>query len=596
MQQAMQGANQLGDYANQLMKDVRQRELDAKEEARYQTEQARLKVQDDRATTTWEQAQKERADLLAMKTAVGQGLLGVPEDALTMGQQPTIVQQTVSPQEVYMSQGRNIVVPGTSGRRVTTTAPGGYTNPNPEILFNRTKMVPGVTTPTPVGDKPFLETAYNKSAFTAPYRAVQGLVMGTGEALKKSWETANAPLKDRMNALKPNLQEFVNPTGSNKVLGMAGRESPQPKEQVQMVPKVVAAKTTLNDIDMVNLFNSKGKPVSAKDAGDGSKVYYRTKVEGALVNAMDVAKGAVTKENSYVQGKSEKTYIPGTTGYTKYVGGTTNKEFIGSNGTTVPVKTVVGSVQNAIGAYQDIVDRMGKGTTAEKITKISNDITKDVLKAHPELAHMAIDIQEMAKKGVGLKLPDGSLTKTEEMKLVAAGEDLKQLHSVQKEQRGYDQAWRLQGSSQDFQAGQHALNRAAARENALISAANKENSKTIPMFKKLATGETHRIDVPLANAKAYEGAGFTMGTVGGSKNRVPAAGTNGKSTVDLLTLGGGGTTSGIDLVTLASRMKAKYPKVTKSAIETEVANLSQGWFSDSVDLDKLEANLKGYGK
>lgn len=143
MHQAMQGVNQLGDYANQLIKDVRQKEQDAKEQARYDTELARQKVLDDRATTLYDQQQKERADLLAMKTAVGQGLLGIPEDALTMGQQGQPITQggRVSPQEAYMSQGRSVVVPGTQGYYKTEQSPGKYSNPNPTIVFNRGQTV-----------------------------------------------------------------------------------------------------------------------------------------------------------------------------------------------------------------------------------------------------------------------------------------------------------------------------------------------------------------------------------------------------------------------------------------------------------------------
>ena len=471
----------------------------ATEQARYDTEQKRLGVLDARATTQYEQQQKERVDLLAMKTAVGQGLLGVPEDALTMGQQvqPVVQGVQVSPQEAYMSQGRNVVVPGTPGRNVVTSRPGYYSNPNPEIAFNVNKMVPGVQPKAVQPSTPGLETDYNKSAFTTPYRAVQGLISGTGDAIKKSWNTVNAPLDERMKALKPNLQEFVNPTGSTKVLGMTGRDSTGAVTPPPMVSKTVGMKTKLEDINLNTIYDKKGQPTDiSKYKGD---TYYKNK-EGYLVNSKDVTKSQNVRDASYVEGKSEKTYVPGTQGYTKYISGTSNKEYIGSNGTTVPVKAVVGSVQNSINSYQDAVSKMTEGTTAKQITKISNDITRDVLKAHPELAHMAIDIQEMAKKGVGLKLPDGSLTKTEEMKLIAQGEDLKHTYDVQKENRGYDQARWLQNDSQGFQASQTDKKIAADRENSVREATAKGN-EDLKYLTRLQIGEDFKLNSKLSKAE-----------------------------------------------------------------------------------------------
>ena len=73
-----------------------------------------------------------------------------------------------------------------------------------------------------------------------------------------------------------------------------------------------------------------------------------------------------------------------------------------------------------------------------------------------------------------------------------------------------------------------------AGENARLGrrlAAAKEEAKgkepKVPMFRMMPDGMTHRIDVPISAAKRYESAGFTLGTVGGS--RLPTGSRDGKS-------------------------------------------------------------------
>jgi len=162
-----------------------------------------------------------------------------------------------------------------------------------------------------------------------------------------------------------------------------------------------------------------------------------------------------------------------------------------------------------------------------------------------------------------------------------------------------------QAADEDRYAQQLSLEKMRqAQENARLNkklAADKEATKAKPtpvmMSKILPDGRVQEIPIYTPEqATAYGAQGFMLGKVEGGYKPTNTY-KDGTSKIDLHAVGGGsllGGTSGADLVTLSKRMKNEFKKVPQEAIDAEIQNLSQGLFSDAVDLDSLRKNLKAY--
>jgi len=447
------------------------------EQARYDAEQARIKIADARIATKWEQEQEAYK-----RTELRDNLLGTYVQAFKPVTEQSQEVAGVVPnniQQVGGVQGQPIPVegslltnytvkyhPGRDSRIITTQSPGKYSNPNPIIQYS--PLQPSATIIPPQKNKPEVIKTQDSTQITngdivrdkfgrvidsisnipLPKELLQNarswydknvidkvsrpIVEGTAKVLGNSWDAANAPLSERQKVLQGTLQNFVNHTKSNTLLGIAGRESPQ---QVDKSIQAISS-TRLNDIKLDKAYDSNGKVLGDKllaNQKNASQVYFKTR-DGKLISSTAYDKGLQAQQASYEAGAVTVKQVPGSAAYYEQVSGTSNKTIPTSGGSRMPTSTFVNKIDTAVdNVKSNDIFNPTTPTRAEQVVSASTSIIDKMLKDNPSLRYS--EVAPAVFEAIKQRIPDGSMTDTERNKL-----------DIDKELRGYAHAWKLQQS------------------------------------------------------------------------------------------------------------------------------------------------------
>jgi len=635
LSQFVNPADRIGEYARQYSNRLSAEEDKAYNRGRDAKSDARLQVQDDRATEAYNQQKATRQGIIDTEQAKNMAAPYVKDvvafndpryaDALLSWQkagntditesdkilssyvsgQPrqghsrdSVMPIQTEMQSPQVNSGRVSVGNGGGTLRGPSTyeqipVPGYFKDGNQSVAIGtQPKVAPIVVAPSKLNSdgspkdrgtvlretlgsffksEP-IDKNYETSILTAPYRNV---IQPAIDAVKKSWDTASGPLSGRKKVLQENLPKLVNPTGSNKVLGMEGRESPQPAKE---------AKTALlSSIDMT--------PISKN-----GEVYFKDKSSGKLLKATDVGDAynknwvepsTISKEikGPLLKSSSKADVALGNAPVFKM-----SAEYVtqSAKASGVPEKHVTDSLDKMGGDYRSILDLLGKDNDKERNAlreMVSSQASQNGL----------LPSEYDTGKAVDSIMPTNELTGRQKLGVDMAVKELDNVRS--------DKRWQSEMNFKEKEAmWNHAMDRAklslqqAGVDQGWAKLKQKDTTfKPISMYKKQGSEMVEVIANTPQELAVYSADEYSPGRL----KETPGAGLarSGSSKIDLQALGGRsniGGTSGADLVALSKRMKNEFKRVPQETIDAEIQNLSQGWISDGVNLDSLRENLRAY--
>lgn len=334
------------------------------EQKRYETELARQKVLDERATTLFNQQQEDRNQLLkdrAGRIEISQLLSQTVPHLLSKdtGYDGTVVAGAIDGTVGMMQGGTEggagigkISTPRTM--QVTTTGQREVALPTPNPQVDFTSKVRGAGQKLP-----------EKSTMR---QVVEGIlpVSGVGNVMKAGYALMPDPAVSKLLET-PGMYKIV-PGSSVRELNKAGEEALK-KGMIPGTIRNVSMKTDLNSIDFSNPVDAKRNPFSQTSKGTA---YFRDTKSGHLVSEKDVTRALTgvdmkpTKVETVTGTKTVK--IPGLENVlmSAYKAGGNPKQ--------------IQSVGNDIKAgYQSVLDMLPKDNTArrEELRNIANELYAD---------------------------------------------------------------------------------------------------------------------------------------------------------------------------------------------------------------------------
>jgi hypothetical protein len=443
LSQYVNPAESIGKFAQQYGERLRRDEEVAYQKDRDAKADARLKVQDDRVATEWEQRQAafNRAELL--DKAIGGAIVGTPT-TLQQGQSQEQPQGTIlTPSNTTVPQGEvtkdgtllGAYHPGTTPSVIQVQGKGGFSNANPDIPFNKAVTV----SPSPKspynGNLPTPNQLINYDDATK-HNSPNALAIG---AINKQYDGKLSDLKNGMQGagLKASLTHSLE---DQKIY-----DSVSGKYKTLLAQKDAAIKgldnkptvtnkllhTTLNDIDLSTPYDSNGNKIGDKllpSQNHLTQVYFKDKKSGELVNSQDYDKGLYTKLSSYLPGAITEKVKPGTPAYYDKVAGTTNPT-IPTNTGDMKTSTFVNKVDKAVGTEKNSdIFNPATPTRAEQVTSISNGLIEKLLKENPSLRYS--EVSKAVIEAVNQRIPSGSMTDTEQKKWDASQNKIKYDHET----------------------------------------------------------------------------------------------------------------------------------------------------------------------
>jgi ElaB/YqjD/DUF883 family membrane-anchored ribosome-binding protein len=560
MNTAMQNVNQVGDVANTYLTRLGQDAKDKQEEARYQTEQGRLDKADARVQSEFDRQKQDRDNRINFVSAAADL---VPH---------------------LQSQDTAVVSPEMSNVLQNTTVPPQQSYGVPQGLANTTMRVPTQeTVQNGVAGNPNVVNTAFKYGVTVPGQYKEGQMNSVRTQAQNTTE-------DKIGAILNTPGMYTaRPASSVRDLNEAGLSAKSKLES--QLKDIMRDKTIPNekkvltsDFNSLNLGTTytKDGEVAGKGVPFGS-LYVKDDKNGSLIS-MNTATAVAQQQQKGIDQASVPTYIT-KTGYKDVpVSGTKlMQQFSGKGYSPDQVAKVASGVKQQYGELLSILPKDNAGKREELRTYLNM-----------MAGNLGIDPKDMDVNAYADKLlPKSEMSEQQKLgfQTILHGLD-KELDQANNNREFSLQEWKAKTdvSFQNAKLGLEKQRLASDRES------TKSKFSPINMTIKDAGGIR---TVPARSTEDYASLikqGFTPGVIS-EDPRIKDYKTSGTSKIDLHAVGGSsliGGTSGSDLMTLSKRMKNEFKKVPQEAIDSEIENLSQGLFSDSVDLDSLRKNLKAY--